>query len=252
MLDQHELIEHTTGPAISIDERVDCLELVMRDGHANQGIDLRLLMNESLPVGELFAQQGLPHRRGIDHGVPGRVGKRCARHAPDFHVATLDGGTNRNRRGRAERLRFEGFHALTQRSAVTQRFLGGGVGILRIYLSVPEQSVGRRNDVLDFGTGLCFQYRDRIDQHTLVGNQRACLAQRRYGGTGTDAGLEDCTGFDVRLRRQQGQRVIGSAGVEPGHVSKYSLFIDTSPGHVERFDISPQYVEKSKVFRHIA
>ena len=59
LLYQHQQVEHAAGAAVAVGEGMDGLELVVRHRHADQRIDIALLMDEALPVGELVAQQYL-------------------------------------------------------------------------------------------------------------------------------------------------------------------------------------------------
>ncbi|MCY1299059.1 hypothetical protein D9M70_485730 [compost metagenome] len=51
-LDQVQGVENTSCPAITVGERVNGLELVMPDGHAYQRIQVSLVVQKTLPVGE--------------------------------------------------------------------------------------------------------------------------------------------------------------------------------------------------------
>jgi hypothetical protein len=55
LLHQQQEVEYPSGTAVAVEKWVDGLELVMRHGHADQWIDLDVLVDEALPVGQLFA-----------------------------------------------------------------------------------------------------------------------------------------------------------------------------------------------------
>ncbi|MNR10514.1 hypothetical protein D3C85_1267710 [compost metagenome] len=52
LLDQEQGVENSPGPAITVGERVNGLELVMPDSHAHQRIQVSLVVQKALPVGE--------------------------------------------------------------------------------------------------------------------------------------------------------------------------------------------------------
>jgi hypothetical protein len=66
MPDKHQQVEDPPGAAVAVSEGVDGLELVVRDGHAHEGIDAFGVVNEALPIGKLVAQQALADGRRVD------------------------------------------------------------------------------------------------------------------------------------------------------------------------------------------
>ena len=71
---------------------MDGFELVMRHRHADQRVDVALLVDEALPVGQLLAQQRLARGRRVDHVSGLLVGKRGAGHLAHLHLHALDQG----------------------------------------------------------------------------------------------------------------------------------------------------------------
>ena len=205
----------------------------MRNRHADEWIDLPLLVDESFPVGKFLPEQCLANRRGVGNLPFCRVRQRRPGHTPDFHFPALDGRTHFDRRGCAERLRFKRFDSLPQGRAVAQGFFGGGVGMFGVDLRISEERVGGGDDIFDFGTGLRLQQRYRVDQHSLIGNQGPRLSERCDGSPCIYATLEYGARFHVRPGRQGRQRIVGTAWIETGHMRKCFRFVDASAEHVE-------------------
>jgi hypothetical protein len=77
---------------------------------------------------------------------------------------------------------------------------------------------------------LCFQQRDGVDEHRLVGNQLGGLLQLGQGYMGLDAGLDHGTAFQLARRGQRGQ-LVGRQLRAPrqSDMSMFFQFIDMTP-----------------------
>jgi hypothetical protein len=253
-LDEVEDVEHAAGAAVAVGERVDGFELVVAHGHADQGVQLGLVVKEALPVGQHVAQAGFAFGRGVDHLTGAVVGELGARGAADVHVHALEGAADVHGGGGAQRPRLERLKALVQRGAVAQGFFGGRVGVV-VALRVLEQLVGRGDDVFDFRAVFGFQQRDGVDQHRLVGDELGRLLELGQRGAGLDAGLEHGPGLQLVRRGQRRQLVVGLLGVPGGAASvmmQKTCFIDRSTAYVAADDTSTKHVLILLKWRHVA
>jgi hypothetical protein len=87
-LNQVEDVDHPAGAAVAVGEGVDGLELVVAHGHADEWVQLGLVVKEALPVGQHVAQAGFAIGRGVDHlarAVIGELGARACDGCPCLH-----------------------------------------------------------------------------------------------------------------------------------------------------------------------
>ena len=56
-LDEHEDVDDAARASVAVIERVDGFELVVRDGHAHQRVDVVVGVDEPLPLRQLLADQ---------------------------------------------------------------------------------------------------------------------------------------------------------------------------------------------------
>jgi hypothetical protein len=125
-LNEVEDVEHAAGAAVAVGERVDGFELVVAHGHADQRVQLGLVVQKALPVGQHVAQAGFAFGRGVDHLAGAVVGELGARGAADVHVHALEGAADVHGGGGAQRPGLERLKALVQRGAVAQASLVAG------------------------------------------------------------------------------------------------------------------------------
>ena len=91
---------------------------------------------------------------------------------------------------------------VTERGPIPERLPCGRVRqCFSVRLSVPEELVGRRHDVLDLGTGTRFQERYRVDQHVRIGQQSTRLFELGHRCPCFDARLEHHSAFQIGVRR---------------------------------------------------
>ena len=160
-LDEKQQIEHAACAAVSIRERVDGFELIVRERHADEGIGLFVLAQLALPVRQEIAKSRLTFGRRVNH-LSGPVVRK--------------GG------------------------AITQGLVCCRVGLrLADAIREAEQTVGRREDVFDFRARLRFEERDCIDEDGLIGDEvppdlEFCESCSRF-----NTSLEDGSAFPRRL-----------------------------------------------------
>ena len=186
-------------------------KLVVAHGHADQWVQLGLVVQKALPVGQQFAQVGLALRRGVDHLTRAVVDELGSGGAADVHVHALEGLAHLHGGGGAQGPRLQRLKTLVQRGAVAQCLFGGGVGAVWA-LNVLEQLVGGGDDVLDFRAVLGFQQRNGVDQHRLVGDQLGRLLEFSQRSARFDAGLEHGAAFQLMYGGQSRQLVVGLIG----------------------------------------
>ena len=87
---------------------------------------------------------------------------------PHTHVDAFDAGENLLCHAGAQRGLPEHAIALSQSMAVTQRFTSGWICLFRQTL-ILKQSIGRGDDVLDFGAVLGLLESEGIDENALMG-----------------------------------------------------------------------------------
>ena len=110
---------------------MDGFELVMTHGHADQRVQIGLLMQEALPVGQQVTQMRLALRRRVDHLARAVLDQLRARRAPDVHVRAFQGAAHLHGGDGAQRPLLERQKAAVQGGAVAQRFLRRGVSGVR-------------------------------------------------------------------------------------------------------------------------
>jgi hypothetical protein len=102
-LNEVEDVEHPAGAAVAVGEGVDGLELVVAHGHADQWVQLGLVVQKALPVGQHVAQAGFAIGRGVDHLARAVIGELGTGRATDVHVHTLQGAADVHGGGGAQR-----------------------------------------------------------------------------------------------------------------------------------------------------
>jgi hypothetical protein len=107
LLNQEEDVDDAAGAPIAIDEGVDGLELVVAHGHADQRVQLGLLVQKALPVGQHVAQARFALGRGVDHLARAVIDQLGARGSADVQVHALQGAADIHRGGGAERPVFQ-------------------------------------------------------------------------------------------------------------------------------------------------
>ena len=159
-------------------------------------------MNVALPVGQLAPENIFSLGWCVNDLAGGIVHQRRSRRVANVQLHTLDRPTDLDRDGGRNRPLPQHLESAVQGSTVAQCLFGGRVGSTRGVVGIAEQSVRRRDDVLDLGTRLRFEQGNRVDQHRLVGDELPGdpeLRQRRArGNAAAKNGL--CLGF--RCRRQ--------------------------------------------------
>ena len=238
LVDEIEQVQHASGPAVSVDERVDRLELIMHDRKADQRVDVLGLVNVSLPIGELAPENVLSLRRRVDDLLGCIVHQRRSRRVANVQLHSLDRSTDVDRDGGRNRPLVQHLESAVQCGAVAQSFPGGRIGSTRRVVGIAEQPIGRRDDVLDLGTCLCFEQGDRVDQHRLVRDEipgDAELCQCRARGNATP---KNGLGLGFRSRRQVREVIEGATGVE-GHVDVSELLSTHFPNMSISVDMPP-------------
>ena len=171
----------------------------MRCRHADERVDIVgpvQAVQETLPVGEPIADALLALGRGVDDLTRPLARQGRARQPAHAHLAVFDPAAHHLGRTRAKRPSLQGPKALQQGMPVAQGFLGRWIG--RAFRSkVLEQLVRGGDDILDLGTGLRFEQRQRVDQHRRIRNQLRGLFEFSQGRSCRNTLLQN--GFRLQL-----------------------------------------------------
>ena len=186
-LNQVEDVDHPAGAAVAVGEGVDGLELVVAHGHADEWVQLRLVVKEPLPVGQQVTQAGFTIGWGVDDFARAVIGELGTGRPTNVHVCTLQGAADVHGGGGAEGFGLEGVKALVQGRSVPKCLFGGVVG-LAIALYMLKKLVGGGDDVFDFRAVLGFEQRNGVDEHRLVGDQLRGLFELGQCGSRGNAG----------------------------------------------------------------
>ena len=210
-VDEHQDVEHSTGAAVAVMKWVDGLELIVRDGHPDQGVKVVVRVDEALPGRELVEDEVAAFGGCIDDAVGNGVGDTRPRDSAHQHLSAVQGRANLGRCGSGQGPVLDRLDADEQGLPVAVGLLGRLITIAE--LGVPEQGVARGDDVLDLRTRLRFEQREAAEQHAWVRQQASGLRQRRERCPSLDGRLQDPLRFEVEtLGWHWRQVVVGNLG----------------------------------------
>ena len=132
------------------------LKLVVHHRHADERIDLDMLMQEFFPIGQERTQMVLADRRRVDDFPRAVIHQLRARNPAHGHGLVLDDAADFFRRAGGQWALREGAESLEQSFAILQSLFGGRVHALG-NLRMLEEFVGRGDDILDLRAGLRLQ-----------------------------------------------------------------------------------------------
>ena len=214
ILDQAQNVKNAPRPSVAVGKGVDGFELIMEDCHFYQRIQIRISVGECFPVRQHIAQARFAFRRGIDDLSCMAVCQRGAGRAPNIQIDARDDPAYVHGNARGKRMRLERIDGSVERISVTRSLFGcwSGVGIAKALLT--EESIFRRDDVLDRGAIFCFQVRNGVNEHALVGDQVPSEPELGKRCSCGHALLEYRPRLNVGLRRKWRQIVVGVLWVQ--------------------------------------
>ena len=199
---------------------MDRLKLIVRHGHPDQRVKVVIRVDEPFPRGQFVEDEISALRRRVDDLVRRRIGDPGAGDGSNSHLPAMKGGADLGGSRGGDGSVLHRLDAGEEGASITQPLLRGVVAAPD--LSVFEQGITRRDDVLDLRARLGLQQGEAVEQDTWVWEEPARLRKGGQCGPCFDGHLEDRLGLEVDpLGRQRGQLVVGHLGA-PGHRSHLS------------------------------
>ena len=107
LLNQKKYVDDPPGSAIAVYERVNRLKLVVGNGHADERVDVDLVMDKPFPVRQHVTQQCLAFGRGVNDFSSAFIDQLRARCLAYIHVHRFECSANLYSGGSTQRAMFE-------------------------------------------------------------------------------------------------------------------------------------------------